>query len=303
MGNARTCLTAVQVSDDNTVDSADLSVLPGLLRPAVSCSRSFRPPRAAIEAELLRQPGYRHNAPFRNWEPGWSLDVSAGADGGGAGQDCRRGGDVHPGGQSIGTPRTWAVGEVLTAANMNTFVREIQKDLSGANGPVELLHGMRPGSFTTAELAALSGVPEGTMFYDSDDEVVKLQKASALEPVGFDYHRSDLFAFNEVVTVNHDLGKPPRLFQLWIERVAAADDNGYSTGDGFYALDFATGATNAVPHIYDATSNLYEFLAFGSIRARNRSGGLSATMSLTIDNDATATLGGRGYGARVYAFA
>ena len=38
---------------------------------------------------------------------------------------------------SIGTPRTWLVGETLTAANMNTYITEIFKDLIGTNGEIE----------------------------------------------------------------------------------------------------------------------------------------------------------------------
>ena len=64
------CLTAVQVSE--TAGAVDPCCCPacfsqGFVQPA------FPADRAAIEAELMRQPGYRWNAPFRNWEPGWSL--------------------------------------------------------------------------------------------------------------------------------------------------------------------------------------------------------------------------------------
>ena len=129
------CMTAVQVCDTNTVDGADLVCCPacfsqGFVQP------EFPAARAEIEAELLRQPGYRHNAPFRNWEPGWGLDYLR--DRTAAAQAKIAAGEKFIRSASIGTPRTWAVGEVLTAANMNTFVREIQKDLIGANGPVEL---------------------------------------------------------------------------------------------------------------------------------------------------------------------
>ena len=65
------CLTAVQVSE--TAGAVDPCCCPacfsqGFVQPA------FPADRAAIDAELMKQPGYRWNAPFRNWEPGWTLE-------------------------------------------------------------------------------------------------------------------------------------------------------------------------------------------------------------------------------------
>ena len=91
--------------------------------------------RWPIEAELLKQPGYRMAAPLRQWFPHWDMDklqqrtananaaLTAGAD--------------YVRNLSIGTPRTWLVGETLTAANMNTYITEIFKDLIGTNGEIE----------------------------------------------------------------------------------------------------------------------------------------------------------------------
>ena len=67
---------------------------------------------------------------------------------------------------SIGTPRTWSVGEVLTAANMNTYIREIQRDLIGTNGPIEFLNALVAASLTTAERNALTA-QAGMLLYNS----------------------------------------------------------------------------------------------------------------------------------------
>ena len=79
--------------------------------------------RAAIEAELMKQPGHRGFAPVRNWQPGWTLEylqerTARAYELIGAGVEFVRA-------LSIGTPRLWAVGEILTASNMNTYISNI----------------------------------------------------------------------------------------------------------------------------------------------------------------------------------
>ena len=122
------CLTAVQVSEAG--GEVDLCCCPECFGQAF-VQPVFPAERAEIEAELMRQPGYRWNAPFRNWEPGWSLaylrertEQGAGEAGLRARRMCGR--------RRLGRRARGRVGELLTAANMNTFVREIQKDLIGS---------------------------------------------------------------------------------------------------------------------------------------------------------------------------
>ena len=91
-----------------------------------------------IEVELLKQPGYRSNAPIRNWLPGWSLETLEKRTEKAKAKQTDTG-SSYIRNLSIGTPRVWAVGETLTAANMNTYISEILKDLIGTNGNVELV--------------------------------------------------------------------------------------------------------------------------------------------------------------------
>lgn len=92
--------------------------------------------RAQIESELLKQPGFRNFAPIRNWKPGQSLrDLENRTK---SAQDKIRGGDLNPRSLSIGATRTWAVAEILTAANMNTYTSDILDDLAGRNGEIQL---------------------------------------------------------------------------------------------------------------------------------------------------------------------
>ena len=155
------CLTAVQVSE--TTGAVDPCCCPacfsqGFVQPA------FPADRAAIEAELMKQPGYRWNAPFRNWEPGWTLAYLQQRTA--AAQAQLNAGATYVRAASIGTPRTWSVGEVLTAANMNTYIREIQRDLIGTNGPIELLDALVAANMTTAERNRLTAQP-GLLLFNS----------------------------------------------------------------------------------------------------------------------------------------
>ena len=94
--------------------------------------------RGKIEAELLRQPGHRLTAPVRRWVPGQPLselkERTARAE-----AIRQRVGDKHLiRALSIGAARVWAVGEILTAANENTYISDILDDLAGRNGVIQL---------------------------------------------------------------------------------------------------------------------------------------------------------------------
>lgn len=248
------CLTAVQVAERGAADPSPLAspvCCPACFGQAF-VQPQFPAERAQIEAELLRQPGYRWNAPFRNWQPGWSLDDLRARTA--RAQERIAQGASFVRAASIGTPRTWAVGEVLTAANMNTYVREIQKDLIGSNGPIELLDGARPGSFTTGQIAAKSGVADGTQFYNSTTQRLEYIVGGARRS-SYGAHLSPLFAAGQVVTVQHNLGFAPRSFQLMYQRVARSAQHGHNNGAQVYVA-----ATDNAPgwSVFDVTSASYK---------------------------------------------
>ena len=289
------CLSSVQISE--TGDGADLVCCPccfgqGFVQP------SFPDAKAEIEAELLRQPGYRHNAPFRNWEPGWSLaylrERTAAA------QAKIAAGETFVRSASIGTPRTWAVGEVLTAANMNTFILEIQKDLIGTNGPVELLHGMRPGSFTTTELAALVAAPDGTMFYDKTLDRLRYKNASDISPIGLRRHESGLLYPSDLTSrsaiVTHDIGATPFAFFAYLERTKlSGTNNGYGFGDRIFLGDWAR--ANNEPgrwQVTDISSTTY------SVRFVSTSARIATKISPETTSTVTLSSSG-GWAARIVA--
>ena len=110
----------------------------------------------AIEEELLKLPGHRLNAPLRQWNTMWTLDYLrervAKAD-----AIIAETGRI-PRALSIGSTRVWATGEVLTAANMNTFISQILDDLAGRNGVIELDDSI---SFLSSATSPLT-LPRGT---------------------------------------------------------------------------------------------------------------------------------------------
>ena len=92
--------------------------------------------RSAIEQELLRQPGFRQSAPIRSWQRDWTvedLEVRTAK-----AQAKINAGEPFPDSLSIGATRTWTVGEILTAANMNTHISNLFADLAGRDGVIEL---------------------------------------------------------------------------------------------------------------------------------------------------------------------
>ena len=88
-----------------------------------------------IEDTLLSMPGHRLNAPVRNWRPEWPPEMLAErAKIAIEKQKSAKGTLV---GLSIRATRTWLVGEILTATNMNVYVSGTDDDLAGRNGAVE----------------------------------------------------------------------------------------------------------------------------------------------------------------------
>ena len=296
------CLTAVQVSE--TAGAVDPCCCPacfsqGFVQPA------FPADRAAIEAELMRQPGYRWNAPFRNWEPGWTLPYLQQRTA--AAQAQLDAGATYVRAASIGTPRTWSVGEVLTAANMNTYIREIQRDLIGTNGPVEFLNALVAASMTTAERNALTAA-HGMILFNST--LGKLENYDGQWRTPLRYHQSQLFRMGSHTTVTHNLGVKPVQFQVVIERVAATVSLGYAQGDQVFIHQ------NESPHepflaVHSVTTSQY-IAALGPdnsqpgtntfLRARIMSKTGVGIQRIYVDNGSPVTPSSlAGWGARVIA--
>ena len=110
--------------------------------------------REEIEAELLKQPGHRAHAPIRQWRPGWGMSVLE--DRTARAQAAVDAGVPFPVSLSIGATRVWSVGEILTAANKNTYERTVLEDLAGRNGPVEYEDAIVIDSLTTTERNAIT---------------------------------------------------------------------------------------------------------------------------------------------------
>ena len=131
--------------------------------------------KSEIEAELLKMTGdglgKRLAATVREWRPGWTLEYLEERTKK-ALELSKKGGRVRA--LSIGARRIWTVGEILTADHMNTYLSDIQDDLAGANGIIELetdpvnnVGGLRPPVLTTAQRTAMTAI-EGTVVWDSD---------------------------------------------------------------------------------------------------------------------------------------
>ena len=109
--------------------------------------------REDVETELLKQPGHRAHAPIRQWRPGWDMSVLE--DRTAKAQESLDAGVPFPTSLSIGATRVWSVGEILTAANKNTYERTVLEDLAGRNGPVEYEDAIVIDSLTTTERDAI----------------------------------------------------------------------------------------------------------------------------------------------------
>ena len=110
--------------------------------------------REDVETELLKQPGHRAHAPIRQWRPGWDMSVLE--DRTAKAQESLDAGEPFPTSLSIGATRVWSVGEILTAANKNTYERNVLEDLAGRNGPVEYEGAIVIDSLTTTERNAIT---------------------------------------------------------------------------------------------------------------------------------------------------
>ena len=142
------CRNAVQVSRDTPISICTRCGWQGWVNVQMPDNQQ------EIESELLRQPGYRLNTGFRHWIPSWTIEHlqqrTAKA------EQYIRSGIPFPRKASIGGTRIWAVGEVLSAFNMNTYVSGPIDDLAGRDGPVELESALVLDSFTNTTRNALT---------------------------------------------------------------------------------------------------------------------------------------------------
>ena len=97
--------------------------------------------RAEIEVELLRQPGFRLAAPVRQWVPDMTMEELQARTVRAAELKAQGVSPVRH--LSLPSQRTWATGEVLTAANMNTYQRNAVRALSGRDGRIDLENAAR----------------------------------------------------------------------------------------------------------------------------------------------------------------
>ena len=139
--------------------------------------------KAEIEAELLKMAGNglgrRLSTTVREWRQGWTLEYLEKRTEK-ALELSKLGGRVRA--LSIGARRIWTVGEILTADHQNTYVTDIEDDLAGANGIIELetdpvnnTGGLRIPRLTTAQRTAQTAT-DGTQVYDTTaDETYRYQ--------------------------------------------------------------------------------------------------------------------------------
>ena len=131
--------------------------------------------KAAIEQELLKQPGFRGHSPIRNWKPEWPFEqlqartVKALEE-----QERLRPQSVRQ--LSIGSARTWIVGEILTAANMNTFISNVLDDVAGRDGPIQLEERLQLYSSAADPGTA---VEDGQIYYNSASHKVRVRENGA----------------------------------------------------------------------------------------------------------------------------
>ena len=126
--------------------------------------------RRTLENELLKQPGRRANAPIRDWKLGWKMrDLHQRTT---KAQSLLAAGK-HVRSLSVATTKAWSVGEVLTAANMNSHVTNPIDDLvgrigpnTGGGAPVEFENAIIIDSLTTTERNALTAT-NGMLIYNS----------------------------------------------------------------------------------------------------------------------------------------
>ncbi len=126
--------------------------------------------RRRIEEELLKQPGHRSNAPIRDWNLEWKLENLQ--------QRTMKAQAMLASGLpvralSVANTKMWGVGEILTAANMNSHVTNPIDDLvgragsnPGGGGPVEFENAIVIDSLTTTERDALTAV-DGMVIYNT----------------------------------------------------------------------------------------------------------------------------------------
>ena len=190
----------------------------------------------AIEKELLKQPGFRTNTAFRQWETHWSLgylrDRTAEA------ERQKASGVLRPRKASIGATRLWSVGEVLTASNKNTFERQVMRDLKGTNGPIGPYESaIVLWNATTTERNALTAEP-GMMLYNETTDGIDFRDSSAWHrnPRVYRTPENNLFtgANSSYVEISDNHGLPSIPFNPRLRYRVVNATHGWDAGDIIY---------------------------------------------------------------------
>ena len=231
--------------------------------------------REEIENELLQQPGFRLNTGFRHWIPSWTLAYLQQRTT--IANQYIKSGIPFPRKASIGGARIWAVGEVLSAFNLNTFVSGPIDDLAGRDGPIELESALVLDSFTNATRNALTA--EAGMLIHNATTGRNEQYTNEWEPI---FNSSTETGEREqgtsavIETVQHTLGVIPKFWTFAARCIVAT--TGYDIDDvapvpdsSFGIIIFDLTSTNYKVRVHQATSG------HTAIRIPNKATGALAT--------------------------
>lgn len=263
------CLAAVPVADAATPTIC------------VSCGGGgwanvvFPDDRPQIEAELLRQPGHRYFAPVRHWRPGWTLaDLEV--------RTARANSLLasNPGQMvralSIGLPRTWTVGENLSATNMNIYISSILSDLSGDNGVVEFRNSIQadsiimPGGTTAQRPADAAGrlrwnSTDGTLDLGTGSGWIQMLNSGAVTFANLNANSAVGGGANQVAAGDH--GHTPNTRQILAQRKGASGQELVTAADwrDIYSFTLPANAAASVTLFWNQL-NYEAYLAYVRLR-------------------------------------
>ena len=218
-----------------------------------------------IENELLKQPGFRSNTSFRNWEPGWTLEKLRERTASAERQIAE--GNPKPRKASFGTTRLWSVSEVVTANKKNTHERQVLRDIMGRAGPAgpweNAIHLWNATSSQRDGITAESGM---ILFNTTGGHLDAYH--GGWNRVVRAWRSTETYAFNTVHTVQHTLGTIPVGYQLSIVNSEDGVWNGWAPGEEFDFLTFSSWNTNDSvgptlrSAVFDKTSSEVKFVIY-----------------------------------------
>ena len=191
---------------------------------------------------------------------------------------------------------------------MNTYIREIQRDLIGTNGPIEFRNALVAAGMTTAERDALPA-KAGMILHNStlgfNQEYDGSEWGAQLR-----YEKSQLTAIGNnspVRTATHSLGAPPVMFQSFYERVKDTEHHGFNLGDQIVTSPWAVRRDSPDFQVYEITSSQYTFRFqegrnVGNTEFNHRTLlGSGITRNIRVDNNASSSLTNGGWGVGIIA--